>query len=199
MKQRTRGFTLVEVLVVITIIAILLAIVLSNILGNKTKSRDNVRISNVQVVRLALEEYRSVCGVFPNSLLPSANNGQNGGTCSKTFGEILPHLPVLPERANPSLVIGTIVPIASVYNNYFYAGLSSSNNGPCYDYHLGIELEFAPDNGQPRSAYLDQDHDYTRGQAPYTIPCLGSAVDFGGTNAATADAKGLYDFRSTKK
>lgn len=202
MKQRIKGFTIVELMVVITLITILLAIVLTSISGNKTKSRDNVRISNIQTIRLALEEYRSTCGVFPYSLAPTTKNARNNSdnnVCSKTFGDIMKHLPIVPERLTPSLLGSLIVPPASVYNGYFYAGLSNTSGGPCYDYHLGVELEFAEHNDQPRSHYLDEDHDFIRFQPPYEHACASSATDFGGTNAAVADQKGLYDFRSAKR
>lgn len=204
MKQRTKGFTLIEVLVVITLIAILLAIVLANISGTKTKSRDNVRIANIQTIRLALEEYRASCGVFPYSLAPTTRNGKANSSgsseCSKSFGDIMKHLPILPERSTPSVLEETlIVSPASMYNNYFYSGLSKEPGGPCYDYHLGVELEFAEDNDQPSSKYLDEDHDFIRFQPPYTRACSSSSTDFGGTNAAIADQKGLYDFRSAKR
>lgn len=193
------GFTIVELMVVVTIIAILLVLVLTSISQNKMKSRDNVRISHLNTVRLALEEYRNACGEFPASLQPTANNGKNGSNCSYQFSDFLRVLPELPTREGSSLLIGTpAVPISSTYNGYFYSGLSTSVNGPCYNYHIGVELEFSEENGENQSHYLFEDHDYIKNENPYTVQCKNSAIDFGGNDADNGDTRGLYDFRSAQ-
>jgi len=193
------GFTIVELMVVVTIIAILLVIILTSISQNKMKSRDNIRISHVNNVRIALEEYRSACGEYPASLQPTANNGKNNSTCNYQFSDFMRVLPELPVREGNSLLIGTpAVPLSSVYNNYFYSGLSTSVNGPCYNYHLGVELEFSEENGQDQSRFLSEDHDYIKNENPYLTQCKTSAIDFGGSDADNGDTRGLYDFRSAQ-
>lgn len=193
------GFTLVEIMVVVTIIAILLVIVLTSIAQNKMKSRDNVRISHINTVRIALEEYRNACGVFPSSLEPTTNNGKNDMNCDYQFSDFLPVLPTIPAREGESLLVNSsVVPISSVYNGYFYSGLSTRTNGPCYDYHIGVELEFSEENNEDVSRYLNEDHDYLKNEDPYTVHCGGSAVDFGGTSD-NGDSRGLYDFRSSQR
>lgn len=201
MNKHSKGFTIVELMVVVAIIAILLVIIISSISQNKMKSRDNIRIANVNTVRLALEEYRNACGEFPSSLRPTANNGKGGATCQYSFSDFMRVLPELPLRSGNSLLVGgSAVSTPSVYNGYFYAGISTYSQGPCYDYHIGTELEFSEANGQNQSRYLSDDHDYLKNEDPYGFHCKSSAIDFGGSSTTSnADAQGLYDFRSSNR
>ncbi|MFT7016586.1 MAG: prepilin-type N-terminal cleavage/methylation domain-containing protein, partial [Candidatus Paceibacteria bacterium] len=75
MKYRKKGFTLIEMLVVIGIALTLLVIMLVNLNDSRKKARDNVRVADISTIRLALEEYRVACGVFPTRLDITANNG----------------------------------------------------------------------------------------------------------------------------
>jgi len=194
MNKRIKGFTLVELMVIVGLIAIMLVLILISLNRSRVKARDNVRVADIQTIRLALEEYRAQCGVFPDALDLTANNGRRG-TCIITLGDVLGEIPTAPERSNASLLSTSVVSTASIVNGYFYAGLSTSINGPCYDYHLGVELEFAENNSQNRSGYLDEDHDFEEGEGTYSRRC-GVAPDFGSSNAVTDDLNGLYDFRS---
>ena len=195
MKKHTeRGFTLVEFMVVISLIAILMVLALGNFNKSRLKTRDNVRVADIDTLRLVLEEYRIVCGVFPATLELSANNGRTG-TCSSTLGDFIREIPTAPERGGNSLLIPGTVPSASVFNGYFYAGLSKSTNGPCYDYHIGAELEFSENNGENASSSLSEDHDFEDYENSFR--CLGSEADFGSSNVGIDDQNGLYDFRST--
>ena len=194
-RQNRRGFTLTEVLVVIGIFTILLIIILSNLGRNRMKTRDTIRVADMDTIRLALERYRATCGVFPATLELDAQNGR-AGTCTSTFGDFIPEIPVAPTRAGTSLLIDEAVSLGSVFNGYFYAGLSTSLNGPCYDYHLGTELEFSENNGELTSGWLSKDHDYEAGEGAYDSQCNGSVADFGSLDSEVDDANGLYDFRS---
>ena len=196
MFKQKKGFTLVEMLVVIGIFAVLLVLVLVNLNKNRLKARDNIRVSDINVIRLALEEYRATCGVFPATLEIGANNGRTG-TCSASLGDFIFEIPTTPTRSDDSLLVGTdTIHPSSIYNGYFYAGLSSSLNGPCYEYHVGAELEFALNNDQDASSYLSEDHDAIRYAEPYRYQCAGSNRDFGRINLPHSDDNGLYDFRS---
>lgn len=78
----TRGFTVVELLVVIGIIAIMSVIVMGSISDSKKRGRDSKRIADIRVLQLALENYYSVEGKYPTTLsglgdsnLPTDPNG----------------------------------------------------------------------------------------------------------------------------
>ncbi len=196
MKKYTKGFTLVELMVIVGLIAVLLAVILVNLNKSRMRSRDNIRVAHIQTIRLALEEYRSACGVFPETLEITANNGRRG-TCLANLGDFIGQIPSAPERPNASLLSTSVVPAGSRFDGYFYAGLSSVPTGPCYEYHLGVELEMAENNNQNPSSYLDEDHDFEDREGEFDHSCGSTPTsDFGTTNAATDDLNGLYDFRS---
>lgn len=192
MKKSSSGFTMIELLVVIGIMAILLAIVLGALNTSRIKSRDNVRVSDIQKIRLALEQYRVVCGVFPATLSLSANNARNG-TCSATLGDFIAVIPTVPhysiENQNPQQG-----------ESYIYSGLSTSTNGHCYDYHIAVQMEYGADNNYSdgeSAEFLENDHDYNPldFNAQYRFRCAGSGPLI---QNAHDDSYGLYDFRSSQ-
>jgi general secretion pathway protein G len=68
MKQR-RGFTLIELLVVIAIIAILAAIIVPAIVRTKDAAYRNQDMSNMNLIRSALQQYKVDQGGYPPALL----------------------------------------------------------------------------------------------------------------------------------
>ena len=186
------GFTILEVLVVVAVIAILLTISFASINKNKQKTRDNIRISDIRVIRLALDQYRNACGLYPASLDIDENNGRNG-TCQGgvTLEDFLPQIP-----ENPSYKDGFA--LDGDHNRpYLYTGHSNVSNGPCYEYHIGVQLEYEADvnfNGASDGHWLE-DHDYSPGAGsdPYEYRCDGSAATFDGDDD---EGLGIYDFRS---
>jgi prepilin-type N-terminal cleavage/methylation domain-containing protein len=66
--KKSDGFTLVEIVVVIAIIALLSSIIYSSFGGQKAKSRDQKRVSDVSSIQLALELYFNKNGVYPLTL-----------------------------------------------------------------------------------------------------------------------------------
>lgn len=70
-KQSLKAFTLVELLVVIAIIGILASVVTVNVNNARTKSRDNRRRADLSAVQNALEQYKYVNGVYPDTTPPA--------------------------------------------------------------------------------------------------------------------------------
>jgi prepilin-type N-terminal cleavage/methylation domain-containing protein len=64
--KKSKGFTLVELLVAIAIMAILTAIVTANFSLAKARSRDAKRISDIAQLQLALELFFDKCDRYPN-------------------------------------------------------------------------------------------------------------------------------------
>lgn len=115
---KQRGFTLIEIMVTVLIIGLILGILLYSISEARKTARDNDRIAQMQVIRLALEYYHDNCaGQYPATLSTSANNGCQSGT---TFQKFLPIIPNDPLNGQP-----------------FRYWVGSGN----YTYHLGISLE----------------------------------------------------------
>jgi len=66
MKNKTFGFTLIEILVVISIISILSAVIYASFGDARENSRDKVRQTSLKELALQLEVYKSQYGVYPD-------------------------------------------------------------------------------------------------------------------------------------
>jgi len=92
-----KGFTLVELMIVIAIIALLSGIILTSLTGSKAKSRDARRISDVNQIQLAVEQYFDRCGQYPATLTTGAGNGCPTSP-SITLGSFISVIPVPPSN-----------------------------------------------------------------------------------------------------
>lgn len=63
--KKTRGFTIVELIVVVSIIVIITGIVLASLTTARAKSRDTKRISDIANIQLALALYLNKYGTYP--------------------------------------------------------------------------------------------------------------------------------------
>lgn len=86
-KDKKRGFTLVELLVVVSIIGLLATIVLGSLSDARKKAKNATIRSHFSQLRIALELYHLDHGTYPNSmtLTPSwcSDSGNYGGSpCS---------------------------------------------------------------------------------------------------------------------
>src|SRR5690606_31734057 len=88
-----KGFTVLELLIIIGMIGLLVGLALVGLNNARQKSRDDSRVSNVQLVQIALEEFKSICRNYPNNLDTSANNCL---LASATFADFLPAIPQNP-------------------------------------------------------------------------------------------------------
>lgn len=181
--NKQEGFTLIELIVVIGLAAMLLIVALSGFNSSKQRARDDIRISDIQKIRIALEQYRSSCGVYPNQLSAEANNARVG-TCDKKLKDFLGVIPTPPGTSSSG----------SDDNEgprYLYSALSTSLGGPCYEYHIGAVLE------NKKSNELKEDHDYSvlALNAPFRYKCQGAEDPI--SNADNDDVYGIYDFRSS--
>lgn len=65
MKRSTRGFTLVEIMIVVAIIALLAAIAIPNVLRGRTSANESAAIGNLRALISSLEMARSVNQTYP--------------------------------------------------------------------------------------------------------------------------------------
>lgn len=87
----SKGFTLLEMLVVIGIIAILVGIGSVSYSTAQRKSRDAKRKSDLQAIQNAMEQYYSVCGYqYPGSI-------SGGIICTSPSVAIMPTIPPDPK------------------------------------------------------------------------------------------------------
>jgi prepilin-type N-terminal cleavage/methylation domain-containing protein len=90
---RSRGFTLVEILVVIAIVATLSTIVISNMSGSRKKSNDTQRKSDIAEIQLALRLYKDATGSYPSGY----DTGTTVGTGGSFDSLLSPYLPTVPK------------------------------------------------------------------------------------------------------
>lgn len=100
MKQHQAGFTFVELLMVIMILGMLLTLGLASFSKVRERSLDQRRKTDLEDVRSALEQYRSVQSAYPT---PVAGQGLNFGTSaltdgSQTYMQLIPQDPQYPKR-----------------------------------------------------------------------------------------------------
>lgn len=76
----SKGFTLLELLVVISIIGLLATVIINSVNVARQKARDAERIKTVQEIRKAIELYFSDFGYYPPLLTTPANVGRTLGT-----------------------------------------------------------------------------------------------------------------------
>lgn len=117
-RRTTKGFTLVELMVVIAIIGILASIVLASLDSARKKGRDARRISDVKQIQLALELFYDANALFPSDISTAA-------------------------LVTPGYI--SVIPIdPSNSAAYSYVPYSTSPaNVTCISYHLGASLETA--------------------------------------------------------
>lgn len=82
--KKLRGFSVIEVLVVVSIITILATIGLSTYSSIQKKARDGKRMSDLELIRAAVEQYRSNNNQYPPALI-YPNSGGNTGLCDPPF------------------------------------------------------------------------------------------------------------------
>jgi len=139
---------MIELLVVVAIMTILMGLVLSSFDLSRERSRDNKRISDLQLISLSLEQYKTNCLEYPNRLDASANNGCAIGI---NFGNFINPIPVDPKTNDPY--------------NYFVYSQSSTNR--CLRYHLWTKLE--------KDREISQNDSNFNSSNIITIPCTTSS------------------------
>jgi general secretion pathway protein G len=82
-NRKSKGFTLIEMLIVIVVIAILALIVIPRLLGAGRKAKEASLRGDLHQIRNAVQQFEADCGDYPSSLdelmnAPAA--GTTGGT-----------------------------------------------------------------------------------------------------------------------
>jgi general secretion pathway protein G len=82
-NRKSKGFTLIEMLIVIVVIAILALIVIPRLLGAGRKAKEATLRGDLHQIRNAIQQFEADCGDYPSSAsqlmtTPSAGNGGTG-------------------------------------------------------------------------------------------------------------------------
>lgn len=142
-RGSSKGFTLLELLVVIGIIGLLASILVLNLTSARRRARDTKRVADVRNLQTAAEDYFGKLGKYPVTIGDLVTNG---------------NIPVWP--LDPLAPTGTTCTGNS--ENCYYLGIFPATNP--YSYHFGASME---DTG---SALLNQDRDcnsITGASCPY--------------------------------
>jgi len=106
--KRSKGFTIIEVLAVIAIMGILTAVIYSSFGGAQAKSRDQKRVSDINLIKLSLEAYLNKNGQYPVTLsaltptfIASIPSSPNGGPSGSSYG--YNYFPITQSSLDPSV------------------------------------------------------------------------------------------------
>jgi prepilin-type N-terminal cleavage/methylation domain-containing protein len=165
-----KGFTVLEFLVVLTILVILIGLVLVGLTRVRSRARDEEKISRLQSVVVALEQYHDICREYPMALSPA---GQT--TC-----------PALGANSFETLAPGVdIFLFNDPASDYYYSGLTLADGSisECVSYHIGVRLENSDAGTASQKSdfnLLTFNQTQTQTNSPQYAVC-GPGVDFDGT------------------
>jgi type II secretion system protein G len=133
----SRGFTLIEIIVVVAIIGILSSLLMANFLGARERARDATRKSDIAQIQSALEVFRSDHGYYPpstgsNIRLDRCGAGENLVGIGPNAITYMTDIP-----CNPA---GTEV-VSEAYKYESNSCDASPNEYRCYGYTLSAQLE----------------------------------------------------------
>lgn len=126
-NKYTKGFTVLEFLVVVAIIMILLAIILPSLQTARERSYDEKYVTDLKTISLELEQFKQACGSYPDKLDPlvPCDNDSNS-TLEKYIPEITQYN--FSDSSAPN------------YINYTPFSIISGDT-TCVAYHLAIVLK----------------------------------------------------------
>lgn len=127
--NRSRGFTIIELLVVLGIIVIMMGVTLFALEGSRTSARDARRRADLQVIVSALELFRADCNYYFSGTWPSPGSPLNGSTCSPTNANV--YLQAMPDDP-------------AVGRDYVYQPQGCTSGASCTRFFLWAALEDPP-------------------------------------------------------
>jgi prepilin-type N-terminal cleavage/methylation domain-containing protein len=139
-KNKSRAFTLIEIVVVIGIMALLTTIIYASFDGAKTQSRDQQRLTDISTIQLGLELYFNQHGSYPKVLM---GDGTTPGLVVNVEGiKYLAEIPTPPSRSS------------EINYKYNYVPLTKTNSGErCISYHLWTTFEKSSANLESRKGF----------------------------------------------
>ena len=150
MKNKQKGFSLIELLIVVAIILIIAAIAIPNLLRARISANEASAVSSLRTMNTACITYNSTYGQYPADLSNLAPVG-SGGTPTSTSADLLDQV-LAPPTA------GTLTSTKSGYNfTYAPGGTGVTNQNytieawPVTALQTGIRYFFTDQSGVVRS------------------------------------------------
>ncbi|MES2470887.1 MAG: prepilin-type N-terminal cleavage/methylation domain-containing protein [Patescibacteria group bacterium] len=175
--DKTKGFTLIELMVVVTIIAILSGVVMSNFGSSRAKARDTKRVSDIASLQLAAAQYFEKCDNYPTKMssLSTPSCTLNPGTSEQQI-------------VNLGLFMSR-VPTDTDNTPYKYAYMKDSS-GKIVDYHISATLEV------PTSTALNDDTDFSSNSVSgWYTQVTGTEAACGASNCIDGTLPTVYDMK----
>lgn len=144
--MKSKGFTLIELMVVIAIIGLLATIITASLGSSRAKSRDARRVTDIKIIQQALQAYYLDNNFFPVNIY-AAYNSSDGITPVDGLVPTYLTVPVDPGSGTASGQCSSAPTTAGcyTYKAYNVSGSCVGNNKPVL-YHLGVSLEQKGDN-----------------------------------------------------
>ena len=87
MRNKEKGFSLIELLIVVAIILIIAAIAIPNLLRAKIAANEASAVGSLRTINTASVEYSTTYGGYPSTLV--SLGGPAGGTAASTSAELI--------------------------------------------------------------------------------------------------------------
>jgi len=98
----SKGFSLIELLVVISIIGVLVGLSAFGLQGARQSARDARRVSDIEQIRSGLELYKADCGIYPSTTdFPAAGGNLLGDDSSLSCADTNTYISSSPADPNP--------------------------------------------------------------------------------------------------
>ena len=147
MKNKSEGFTVIELLIVLVVIGIIAAIVISTFSGIRAKERNSTRQTDIQAIQTNLEAYYSQNGYYPSLANLNSPNWR-----AKNMTKLNPSNLLDPSASNKNTNVAVLV-VKPAKDVYSYAVTNSDGNScesdqtACAKYTLTATFEGSV-NGQ---------------------------------------------------
>jgi prepilin-type N-terminal cleavage/methylation domain-containing protein len=141
LKQKSKGFTIVELLIVIVVIAILATLVIVTFTGIQQKARDSKRQTDIDALDSHLEAFYADNGYYPTITDLQNNSGANNWVSTNMKGLD----PTALTDPNGTGITGSAPATGTYVYSYVTTGCTtsspSSSTNECTGFTLTAELE----------------------------------------------------------
>jgi len=141
LKNKSKGFTIVELLIVIVVIAILATLVIVTFTGIQQKARDSQRQTDINALDSHLEAYFAQNGYYPTLL-----DMQTPAFISANMKGLDPQALIDPKGSSSATLVGTATTSAYGYTTTGCTTTAvSSDTNQCTGFTLTAKLEGGTD------------------------------------------------------